>query len=107
MHLQHFCQNIARKNNSKFCLHLASLAYDENYRAKDNISKHITGNTIHQVLNQGGVCTTVSNFRPACKFLYSVYPDHVNLEDSVRYKDIDLVVNNHKPFDSLTHLGEI
>ena len=34
---------IFRKYNSKFCLHLACLAFDKDYRGKDNIGTHIIG----------------------------------------------------------------
>ena len=123
LHIIFFQIQLIRKYNSKFCLHLACLAFDKDYRGKDNIGTHIIGiiairkwkhriiffleNILHQVMDQGGVCTTVSNFRPFCKSLYSVFPGCVNLEDSVHYKDINLVVNNQNPFDTLAHLGEI
>ena len=34
---------IFRKYNSKFCLHLACLAFDKDYRGKDKIGTHIIG----------------------------------------------------------------
>ena len=64
-----------------------------------------TEGILHQALSQGGVCTTVSNFKSLGETLYPGLS--VNLEDSVNYKDINLVVNNCKLLDSLGQLGNI
>ena len=62
-----------------------------------------------QVQHQGGVCTTVSNFRGFDRFLYKTYPypAQLCLEDSVRYSDIQLWVDGVRPLASLAHLGDI
>ena len=60
-----------------------------------------------QVQHQGGVCTTVSNFRGFDRFLYKTYPDQLCLEDSVRYSDIQLCVDGVRPLAALAHLGDM
>ena len=60
-----------------------------------------------QVQHQGGVCTTVSNFRGFDRFLYKTYPAQLSLEDSVPYSDIQLWVDGARPLASLSHLGDM
>ena len=61
-----------------------------------------------EVFQNGGVCTTVSNFPGFDRYLYSSFPEQATLEDRVKYEDIELTLNDgSKPFRSLTHLGEI
>ena len=60
------------------------------------------------VFSKKGVCTTVSNFPGFEKYLYLSFPEQITLEDSVKYEDIELTLEDgERPLRSLAHLGEI
>ena len=99
---------IIRKYNAEFCLHLSCLALAKEFRGKDNITHDLISRSMNDVFSKGGVCTTVSNFPGFEKYLYLSFPEQTTLEDSVKYEDIELTLEDgEKPLGSVAHLGEI
>ena len=101
------CESFS-KVSARFCLHLSCLSIAEEFRGKDNISRGIIATFMREAFSQGGVCTTVGNFTAFERFFNSQFPDYTQLEDCVKYEDIDLTLSDgEKPFKSLAHLGGI
>eukprot|EP00092_Neocalanus_flemingeri_P029811 GFUD01032365.1.p1 GENE.GFUD01032365.1~~GFUD01032365.1.p1 ORF type:complete len:274 (-),score=64.27 GFUD01032365.1:93-914(-) len=107
LHLSHFCQRVIGEHDAKFGLHLSCLSLADDYRGKDGITIHFIKSVCEQVWDQGGVITTVANFKAFETYLRKHFPDNVQLLDKVAYSDLEFTVGGRRVFHPLEHLDSI
>jgi hypothetical protein len=107
LHLQHFCQQVIAEKDATFGFHFGCFSLAEDYRGKDGITHQLIKTICDKVWDEGGVVTSVANFKAFETNLRKYFPGNVYLLDEVPYRDLSFTIKGKKVFKSLETLDSI